>query len=300
MATNMTDVSSIMQGLAVNAITVAKDKFNVSLDYSENSLQQLEVLLQQAHEDYKQAASSVNFPSSPIENTVRVWGGYLGEVIRRSLGGEWIIYQKDVFLQLDTQRLDTLGQVRSRIMTGAQYNVQDYFKKLSNKPEEFQPLTADELLSPGPVVGNEPPAQETKSSGNKCPYCGTELPGGNFIFCPNCGKGLVDTPQEDKTMPEPVALKTNPNGFSMSRHALAGATIAAFLAIPWVLYYLYATTRGMGAGESYLAVVLGMAGGMEAYASEAIFVVLTRFILIFGLFWAPITALIALIKARKD
>ena len=299
MATNLTDVTPQMQELADNAVTAARDKFSVSLDYSENSLQQLEVLLQQAHEGYEQAASSVNFLTSPIENTVRVWGGYLGEVIRRSLGGDWIVYQKDVFLLLNSQRLDPLGQVRSRIMTGIQYNVQEYFIKLSKPPQEFQPLSENESVVQEPISGNDPTVQNIISPENKCPFCGSEIQGSNITYCPNCGKALVDVPPQEKDMAQPVELKPNTRGFSMSRHALAGATIAAFLAIPWVVYYLFSTTRGMAGGESYLAVVLGMAGGMEAYASEAIFAVLTRFILVFGLSWAPITALIALIKARK-
>ncbi|MCJ7583333.1 MAG: hypothetical protein MUO30_00985 [Anaerolineales bacterium] len=117
-----------MQQLANNAVNAAKDKFGIRLDFSENSLQQLEILLQQAHEGYKKVPSSGNSLNIPIENTVRVWGSYFGEVFRRSLGGDWIVDQNDVFLQFGSRRLDPLGQVRSRIVDGPLYNVQSFFQ----------------------------------------------------------------------------------------------------------------------------------------------------------------------------
>jgi hypothetical protein len=104
MASNLINVNPQMQKLADNAVIAARDKFDVSLDFSESNLQQLEMLLQQAHERYKQTSSSGNSPNIPIENTIRVWGSYFGEVIRRSLGGDWIVDQKEVFLQLGSSR----------------------------------------------------------------------------------------------------------------------------------------------------------------------------------------------------
>jgi len=158
MALNLTKVNPQMQKLADQAVTAARDKFGISLDFSENSLQLLEILLQQAHEGYKegykQSVGNGNSINISIENTVRVWGSYLGEVIRRSLGGDWILDQKEVFLkfapgrldslgqgrsriaivdqknvflQLDSRRLDPLGQVRSRIVGGSLYNLQDFY-----------------------------------------------------------------------------------------------------------------------------------------------------------------------------
>jgi hypothetical protein len=128
MESNLINVNPQMQKMADNAVAAARDKFGISLDFTENSLQQLEMLLQQAHEGYKRASSNVNSQNISIENTVQVWGSYFGEVIRRSLGGDWIVDQKNVFLQLGSRRLDPLGQVRSRIVDGQLYNVQSYFQ----------------------------------------------------------------------------------------------------------------------------------------------------------------------------
>jgi len=174
MALKPTKVNPQMKKQADQAVIAARKKFGISLDFTENNLGQLEILMQQAHagykEGYKQSLDSGNSLSIPLENTVRVWGSYFGEVIRRSLGGDWIADQKDlflklasgrldslgpgririvivdqknVFLQIGPRKLDPLGQVRSRIVGGALYNLQDYFRGIKagflnkqNNPEK--------------------------------------------------------------------------------------------------------------------------------------------------------------------
>jgi hypothetical protein len=192
MASNLTNVDPQMQQLAESAVIAAKDKFGVTLDFSENSLQQLDTLLQQAHEGYKQTSSSENSPNIPIDNTVRVWGSYFGEVIRRSLGGDWIVDQNNIYLQLGSKRLNPLGQVRSWIKIGTQHDIQGYFEKLSIALEQYHPQLENEPSAKQPISGNEPSIQIGQSSWNKCPYCGREFQGRNAAYCPNCGKGLVD------------------------------------------------------------------------------------------------------------
>lgn len=138
MAANPNHVNPQMQQLADKAVVAARDKFGVALDFTENSLQPLEVLLQQAHEGYKQASSNGNPANIPIENTVRIWGSYFGEVIRRSLGGDWIIDQKNVFLQIGSRRLDPLAQVRSRIVDGQPYDVDRFFQGVKSGNQDIQ------------------------------------------------------------------------------------------------------------------------------------------------------------------
>ncbi|MBE3139548.1 MAG: hypothetical protein IMZ53_03090, partial [Thermoplasmata archaeon] len=70
--TNTASVNSQMQQLAESAVVSARDKFGVILDFTENSLQQLDTLLQQAYEGYKKVSSGGNPSSVSIENTVRI------------------------------------------------------------------------------------------------------------------------------------------------------------------------------------------------------------------------------------
>jgi hypothetical protein len=85
MVANTTSVNSRMQQIAENAVKVAAEKFGQSLDYTENSLTKLEALLQQAYELY----TTQSISEEVIQKTSRVWGGYLGELMRRKWGGEW-------------------------------------------------------------------------------------------------------------------------------------------------------------------------------------------------------------------
>src|SRR5271157_5099737 len=123
-------VGELMQKLAGQAVAIAKEKFGYNLDFSTNSLQQLDILLEQAHERYIQSSIGGNISNPYIGKTVRVWGSYLGEVIRRKMGGYWVIYQNNELLQSGIQKLDPIEQVRLRIVSGPQYNIPEFYQGL--------------------------------------------------------------------------------------------------------------------------------------------------------------------------
>jgi hypothetical protein len=150
MTVKLTNVNPQMEKISTDAVIIARAKFGVSLDYSENSLQQLEILLKQADEQYQQASSTEDPNYYPLDKTARAWGSYLGEVIRRNLGGDWIADQKAVFLQLGNRKLSPLGQIRSRIEEGPLFNVVDFYQGL--KAEVPHPDKDQALL---PVVAEE-------------------------------------------------------------------------------------------------------------------------------------------------
>ena len=133
MLQNLNNVNSQMQRFADNAVTAAKDKFGVRLDYSENSLLQLELLLQQAHEGYKKVTSSGNSPNIPIENTARIWGSYLGEVIRRKWGGNWLNKNDESIININGFEVSPIFFVSQRVSGQIQYPVNQYFVEISTK-----------------------------------------------------------------------------------------------------------------------------------------------------------------------
>jgi len=128
------------------AIKAAKEKYGCQLDFSDSSLLQLDSLLQRAHEWYLRASDGGIIPSIPIENTSRAWGSYLGEMIRRRTGGEWIEIKNAICLIIDTRILDPIGMVRNRIRNGPQIDIQTYFekevaaqsKRVSDPDDEFR------------------------------------------------------------------------------------------------------------------------------------------------------------------
>lgn len=80
--------------------------------------------------------------------------------------------------------------------------------------------------------------------------------------------------------------------------AIIAAVIAAFLGaisiVPYLLFTVYGT--GIYATDTMMDFVLAREFGVGADGAESLFVVVTRFILVFGISWAPLTLVVGIIK----
>jgi hypothetical protein len=80
-----------MQSYAEQAVAAARE-FQIELDYSEESLKQVENILERMQDPIPGGATASPAPSgADTEDLCKVWGGYLGEVVRRRWGGEWVL-----------------------------------------------------------------------------------------------------------------------------------------------------------------------------------------------------------------
>ncbi|MEN6580328.1 MAG: hypothetical protein ABFD05_06815 [Anaerolineaceae bacterium] len=88
----------------------------------------------------------------------------------------------------------------------------------------------------------------------------------------------------------------------LAKYSATGAMIACMLATFTVIEYLLATVIKYLYIENgnLMSYVFGSNYGMEDIASESLFVVIARFIIVFGLSWLPITTIIAWVRARKQ
>ena len=88
------DLSEIMQSCAEQAVAAARE-FQIELDYSEESLKQVENILERLDGRIPGAAAGAAASAPPAdadtEDLCKMWGGYLGEVVRRRWGGEWAL-----------------------------------------------------------------------------------------------------------------------------------------------------------------------------------------------------------------
>jgi hypothetical protein len=88
------DLSEIMQSYAEQAVAAARAQ-QIELDYSEESLKQVENILERLDGPMRggaPGAAAGAVPSdSETEDLCKMWGGYLGEVVRRRWGGEWVL-----------------------------------------------------------------------------------------------------------------------------------------------------------------------------------------------------------------
>ena len=68
-----------MEYLAAEAVTMADQNFSVKLDYSPDSIKQVENVLGQLHDEYVRTK-----PTEGVNGLAMAYGAYIGEVIRRS------------------------------------------------------------------------------------------------------------------------------------------------------------------------------------------------------------------------
>ena len=124
-----------MEANARNAVELAKTRFQVALDFRAESIQELEKLF-----DRVQYAMPDPESKETLGLLTRLWGSYLGEVIRRRLGGEWIIWTdkhgKTMALQIGEATVFPHNKVKKRLERGADHNVWNYYQSVMSSLEQ--------------------------------------------------------------------------------------------------------------------------------------------------------------------
>jgi hypothetical protein len=78
-ALEFNDLGAMMDRYARAAVDLARDEFKQGLDFSSDSIDALDDVLVQVSES----------PERELEFEVKLWGSYLGEVLRRRYEGNW-------------------------------------------------------------------------------------------------------------------------------------------------------------------------------------------------------------------
>jgi hypothetical protein len=129
-------VEAMAHAYAEQAIMIGRE-FHVQLDYSENSLMEVETILSQLSQEMP-----ANQPSADdVSEMCKMWGSYLGEVVRRRFGGEWSIetYPGKQFatltLSVNGNKLFPSMKVHRRLTEGDSDNVWSFYKMVKTKLE---------------------------------------------------------------------------------------------------------------------------------------------------------------------
>jgi hypothetical protein len=102
------------------AVKTAKLKYGESLDFSGDSLEGVERIMTKMQ----------NLSEEQITEQSKLWGIYVGEVIRRSYGGEWSLIDGVPDLTLGGKPASPLAKVRKRIVDGPMENLKYYFQSI--------------------------------------------------------------------------------------------------------------------------------------------------------------------------
>jgi hypothetical protein len=131
-------VGAMAGAYAEKAVQKARE-FNTQLDYTENSLMEVEVILSQLARGFTVAQSSAD----DVGEMCKMWGSYLGEVVRRRFGGEWSVetYPGKQFatltLSVGANKLFPTMKIHRRLTQGEEDSVWSFYKMVKVKLEAF-------------------------------------------------------------------------------------------------------------------------------------------------------------------
>ena len=120
------DLGAMMEGYARAATDVARTEFQQKLDYSADSVEALDELLVLVAES----------PEYDLEFEVRLWGSYLGEVVRGRYAGAWEMYvypggnSAVPAVNVRGSRIFPLMKVYRRLTEGDEEDLRTFFSKI--------------------------------------------------------------------------------------------------------------------------------------------------------------------------
>lgn len=132
-------ITDVMQAYAQDAVDVARERFQATLDFSESSLEKVEEILAHLHNSLPKGMLGKFFGHGPSQEQIwqmaKVWGAYIGEVIRRQWGGEWTTAtaaHPGTVITLRVLGADIFPPAKAykRLVNGAEDNIWHYYQVL--------------------------------------------------------------------------------------------------------------------------------------------------------------------------
>ncbi|HEV2961784.1 MAG TPA: hypothetical protein VG649_08185 [Candidatus Angelobacter sp.] len=129
-------VEAMVQAYSQAAVEMARE-FKAALDFTENSVMEVETILAQ----FAQDLASGKPPADEMDEMCKLWGCYLGEVVRRRFGGDWAIetYPGKEFatltLNVGGNKLFPSMKIHRRLTEGERDNVWTFYKMVKAKLE---------------------------------------------------------------------------------------------------------------------------------------------------------------------
>jgi len=117
------DLGAMMAGYAQAAAELARQNFQQKLDFTSESIDSLDEILVQVGES----------PELDLDFEVRLWGSYLGEVLRRRYAGAWEMTQYPggvvavPAVEVRGSRLFPLMKVYRRLTVGEEEDLRAFF-----------------------------------------------------------------------------------------------------------------------------------------------------------------------------
>ena len=128
-STAFPDLAAMMEGYAQAAVDLARKEFKLELDFSADSVDTLDDILVVVSES----------PEKDIDFEVRLWGSYLGEVLRRRYVGGWEMTQYPggtvavPAVDVRGSRLFPLMKVYRRLTAGEEEDLRSFYTMVTER-----------------------------------------------------------------------------------------------------------------------------------------------------------------------
>jgi len=144
------NIAEMMQAYAEQAVSAARE-MKITLDYREESIEQLENILRQLYDQRpvflgKAAHGEEDPAQKQIDSMSRIWGGYFGEVIRRCWGGEWTLETYPgtvapvVTIDVHGAKIFPAMKVYRRLTNGAGDDIAQFYQMVKGKLQKSREL----------------------------------------------------------------------------------------------------------------------------------------------------------------
>ena len=128
-STAYADLGAMMEGYAQGAVELARKDFRRELDFSADSIDALDDILVVVGES----------PERDLDFEVRLWGSYLGEVLRRRYAGGWEMTQYPggtvavPAVDVRGSRLFPLMKVYRRLTVGEEEDLRSFYAMVTER-----------------------------------------------------------------------------------------------------------------------------------------------------------------------
>lgn len=135
-------VRQMMEAYATDAVDAARANYRIELDYSPESIKTIEELLgkiyPQVRRGWFRKLFRIGLSEADTDTICKMFGGYIGEVVRRKRGGVWQIIQNPlgdenvIALVNGDDKIFPPSKVFKRLMNGEEDDVWFYFQVVTD------------------------------------------------------------------------------------------------------------------------------------------------------------------------
>lgn len=128
-----TELNTLMTESARDAVTVTKEQFGIDLDYSSQSIENIDLAITNYLDTFREQA----LENKAIFTLCNIYGAYLGETCKTIVGGEWRIDDSNsdapnVFLHINDNSYAFAGICYEKLVNDSAISVQAYFEAAIN------------------------------------------------------------------------------------------------------------------------------------------------------------------------